>query len=291
MRGTPGTALQLDGGLGLAELLTYIASALVILVLITFIVGPPMSLRAEKLDSHFLDLLGQAGISFTGTVRRTTAATVADVPVDGRTVVVYVDQLVNAPDPLTGLAGTEITVQLAPDAELLHPGDQATFFTNVTAVGQSIVVAEVGRLPVSAVEPSITAALRAGQAPHASFAQMVEQERLRSHAMGADAVIVGRVVRLEKAGAERFFEHDPDWWRATLAVLHVERGEVPPGEVNVLYANSLDVRWYKCPKPKAGQEGMWLLHATVSPLRELAVYAILHPEDYQPAINLNLIRE
>lgn len=260
-------------------------------MLVTFVVGPPVSSRGETLNSQFLDLLGRTGISFTGTVRRVRAGTVVGVPVDDRTVVVHVDQVIHAPDSLTGIAGTEVTVQLAPDAEPLHLGDQATFFTNATAVGASIVVAEVGRLPVAAAQSNITAALRVGQAPHAAFRRLLEQERLRSHAIGADAVIVGKVVRLEKAGAERFAEHDPDWWRATLAVQHVERGAVPRGEVNVLYANSLDVRWYKCPKPRAGQEGMWLLHATVGPQKELAPYAIPDPEDYQPTVNLRLLRE
>jgi len=61
--------------------------------------------------------------------------------------------------------------------------------------------------------------------------------------------------------------------------------------VSVLYANSLDVRWRASPKPKAAQEGIWLLHATVTPLTELAAFEIVHPEDLQPLERLESLRE
>jgi hypothetical protein len=64
---------------------------------------------------------------------------------------------------------------------------------------------------------------------------------------------------------------------------------VQPGELEVVYPNSLDVRWAAVPKPKASQEGMWVLHATEQ-LREAAPSQILHPDDYQPVQQLDAIR-
>ena len=104
-------------------------------------------------------------------------------------------------------------------------------------------------------------------------------------------MVVGRVVRLEKAVPSGGSEHDPDWWLATLDVHHVERGDVGVGEIGVLYANSLDVRWRRAPKPRAAQEGVWILHATADNLRDAAPFQILHPEDYQPVHQLDSLRE
>ena len=87
-----------------------------------------------------------------------------------------------------------------------------------------------------------------------------------------------------------YSEHDPDWWQATLEVQHVERGTVEPGPMSVLYANSLDVQWRAAPKPKASQEGLWILHATAGQLAEVARFQIVHPEDYQPVQSLDALR-
>jgi hypothetical protein len=104
-------------------------------------------------------------------------------------------------------------------------------------------------------------------------------------------VVVGRVVKVEKAVAATGSEHDPDWWRATIDVYHVERGTVALGEIGVLYANSLDVRWRRAPKPRAAQEGVWILHVTQGDLQSVAPFQLLHPEDYQPVEQLEALRQ
>jgi hypothetical protein len=241
-------------------------------------------------NGEVLDLMSRAGISFIGTVQRLGEATLTDVPTDDRTAVVRVDQVLHTPQALTRLAGSEITVQLAPGTEILQPGERAAFFTNAVAVGDSLAVTEVARLPVEAVEPDVSEALTTNLSPQAHFGRQLEAQRLGSHAAEADAVVVARVRGLQKVGPSQFREHDPDRWRATLDVSDVERGDLSVGEVDVLYYNSLDVMYRSCPKPRAGQEGLWLLHATEGEERDLAPYVIPHPEDYQPAENLTVLR-
>jgi hypothetical protein len=242
-------------------------------------------------EQEITERLRQSALSFVGTVDRLGAATMRDVPVDDHTAVVQVDQVLYAPQALSRLSGVKVTVQLAPDTELPAPGERATFFTNPAVVGQSLAVTEVGRLPVEVVEPYLATTAAPGAAtPLETLQQAVADERLREHAQQADAVVVGRVAKLEKALPARFDEHDPDWWRATLDVAHVERGPELGGQVDVLYANSLDVRWRRSPKPKAAQEGLWLLHSTSGDLREAAPFVVLHPEDYQPVERLERLR-
>jgi len=88
----------------------------------------------------------------------------------------------------------------------------------------------------------------------------------------ADVVVVGRVVSVEKAGPSSGSEHDPDWWRATIAVTHVEKGQVSGGQISFLYANSLDVRWYKAPKAHPSMAGAWILHKTDATMSALGDY-------------------
>lgn len=242
-------------------------------------------------DADISNLLRQTSLSFVGTIEHLGAATMNDVPINDRTAVVRVEYVLHAPPSLAGLEGRRITLQLSADREPLAVGDAAAFFVEGLAFGESIAVAEVGRLPVEAVEPHATAAVTAGQTDaFASLQRQVEAQHLRDHADNADAVVVGRVTRLERAFGPAPSEHDPDWWKATLDVFHVEKGKLPPGDVVVLYPNSLDVRWRTAPKPKASQGGLWLLHATEGELRDTALFMILHPEDFQPTQNLEMLR-
>lgn len=243
-------------------------------------------------DRAITELLAQAPFSFVGTVQNLGASTMSSVDIHERTAVVHVDHILHSPPTFSTLTGQLITVQLAEDADPPAVGESWAFFAQGVAFGDSVVVSEVGRLPVDEVEPQVTASFEAGERQaFSSLQREVEHERLRQHASDAAAIVVGRVIALQRARGPAISEHDPDWWTATLEVYHVEHGDVAPGEVPVLYANSLDVRWRHSPKPKASQGGLWILHATEGELRELAPFQILHPEDVQPLQELDALRD
>jgi hypothetical protein len=240
-------------------------------------------------DEAITTLLGEGPFAFVGTVEHVGAATMSDIPIDGRTAVVRVDHVLQAPEALPTLDGQRITVQLKDDAQ---PGEQAAFFAQGLAFGESVAVTEVGRVGVDAVEPHVTRGFEAGEpAGFEALKRQAEAVRVREHADAADAVVVGRVVGLEDVLEPVISEHDPDWWRATIDVAHVEKGDVQTGPLQVLYANSLDVKWRLSPKPKASQEGLWILHATEGDQREAARFQIPHQEDYQSVQRLDDLRD
>jgi hypothetical protein len=241
------------------------------------------------------DLVRRTPISFVGTVQHLNAATSRDVPIDDHTAVVSVDLVLHAPDALKGLEGQRVTVQLSADVELPAEGDQLVFFVEGLAFGESIAVAEVGRAPVDvlATHASSAAGDLVQPTPFADVEREIETEALLDHVDAAAAVVVATVTGLEQAQPKGFSEHDPDWWRATLEVRQVVRGDLEPGPVQVLYPNSLDIAWYRVPKPKASQDGIWILHflAEGTP-RDLAPYQLLHEDDRQPLEALSrLVRE
>jgi hypothetical protein len=222
-----------------------------------------------------------AAFAFLGTVQQVGAATMEAFPADDRTVVVRVDEVLQAPDPFTQLAGSAVTLRLADDAPPLRAGETWSFFANGVAFGESVALQEVGRLAGDDVRALVVEDGGAGELPLQSVKRALVTEQLRGHAASADAVLLGRVVALRRAAGPPLREHDPDWWVATLEVGHVQRGDVAAGDLHVLFPNSIDVRWQDVPKPKAGQDGLWILHATEGDLRALAPFRILHPEDLQ----------
>ena len=236
------------------------------------------------------NLLSKSAFSFVGTIEHLGAATMSDVPVDGRTAIVSVDQVLHAPEAFSQLGGSRVTLQLAPKGAALNVGDKSAFFANATAFGESLALTEVGRVPASAVEPHLNAALAPGAPPpFLAFQTQIDTDRLRQHVKEADAVVIGRVAKLEEVSTNAPSEHDPAWWKATLDVDHVEKGAAKPGKLAVLYANSLDVRWRNSPKPKAGQGGLWILHATEGPLSKSAPFQLLDADDYQPVQSLDAL--
>lgn len=243
-------------------------------------------------DSDIAGLMRESAISFTGTISRLHASTVAELPVDDRTSVVAVEQVLHAPAAFRNLSGSEVTLQLDESAAIPATGERFAFFANPLIFARTLGLAEVGRLPASEVEPHIASAAAArAPTPLSGVADELETERLREHAADADAVVVGQVVGLAKAGPSGYSEHDPDWWQATIEISHVEKGDVRPGPLPVLYPNSRDTRWFDKPKPHAGQRGVWVLHATAGDRRALAPYELADADDYQPVQHLDRLRQ
>jgi hypothetical protein len=244
-------------------------------------------------NNNITELLRNSAISFTGTIEHLGASSVSELAaVNDHTAIVLVDRVLHSPPAFDKLAGTRVTVQLAPDAGLPAAGQRLAFFANGLVFGAGLAVTEVGRLPASEVEPYVqSAAVANAPAPLSGLHREQQAGQLREHASGAAAVVVGRVTGLRPAAvARRASEHYPDWWLATLDVNHVEQGEIAPGEVEVLYPNSRDVRWYDTPKPAAGQDGVWILHPTGGATAELARFQLADADDFQPVEALDSLR-
>jgi len=236
--------------------------------------------------------MAEAAFSFVGTVEP-AADTAQDIPDGDRLAVVHVDRVLQVPDAFTQLAGATVYLRPAEGADMPTPGETFTFFANGLAFGADVSLVEVARLPVdeAAAQMAMGPAV-GGEDPLDTLQRQLAATRVRDHASTADAIILARVVGLERAAGSPVREHDPDWWRATMHVTHAERGDVADdAEVKILYANSLDVHWREAPKPKASQNGLWLLHATEAELQPLAPFKIIHAEDLQPPQNLELLRQ
>src|ERR1041384_6934504 len=81
----------------------------------------------------------EANFVFRGTIKQLKAANVKQAPVSDRTAIVTVDQLLDAPESLTGYVGQDITVELS-SARNVSAGERMIFHTTSWLSGETIAV-------------------------------------------------------------------------------------------------------------------------------------------------------
>jgi hypothetical protein len=201
---------------------------------------------------------------FKGTIKKLGSATMKDVPVDDRTAVVTVDQIISAPPDVAGYSGQDITVQLS-GRRKISIGHQMIFHTTVWMYGNGIAVRSLSQEPVKSSHATL---LGAGDDP---IEQRAQREK-REHFDAADLVVSGKVVavrlpddsvsrRKRVSGEVRdpISEHDPKWREAVIEVDDVHKG-AKKKQVVVRFPASSDAMWHDAPKFHAGQEGYFMLH-------------------------------
>ncbi|HEY0068890.1 MAG TPA: hypothetical protein VGE04_02880 [Chloroflexia bacterium] len=261
------------------------------------------------------DLARESKFIFTGTVISSGATTLASVTPDKNTLIVRIDNILQAPEILTDFTGKEITVQLS-GRQHMSEGQQAVFYTNGWLYGESLAVKSVGQLPVEGDMGSRNLSLSA-----ASASENAEDQQIRQRVEDADLVVQGVVTsvripqeaRVERLSAdsseedmELVSEHDPMWREAVIDISDVAKGESSQNSVVVQFPGSTDVRWYKAPKFEAGQEGVFFLHKqqalspeddtggsreflAAAPSLDADVYIAPHPADFQPIDKLSQV--
>jgi hypothetical protein len=247
----------------------------------------------------------EANFVFQGTIQRLNAATMSQVPVSNRTVVVRVDRLILAPDALTDYAGKEITVQLAAGDDVAV-GQTFIFSTHGWIFGDGLAVQAVK------LEPATTSAIAAMSAHPDDHVRSLQLRAARKEAEGADLIVSGRVSAIRVPAresqarisamatgrtAERISEHAAIWQEAIVDVEAVHKGQHDARkQIVIKFPTSTDVRWRDAPKFHAGQEGVFLLHKTqlqaiptamaATPLED-DEYTSLNAEDFQSLDDLS----
>jgi hypothetical protein len=230
------------------------------------------------------DVIQRSGFIFKGTVRRLASSNVLALASTATTIVVRVDEILKSPKALEGFRGREVTVQLR-RATPLKVGQQAVFYTSGLLYGESLAVKEEATLTAPADSKRLATEI-------AESERQTSEQAIRARVTSAALIITGKVIDVAAVGAEdqsrRRSEHDPELWRATVAVANVLKGQrAASGQVPVLFAHSTDERWILSPKYTAGQQGIFLLHR-----EQLAPqgFSTLHQLDFQPLSQLDLVR-
>lgn len=263
------------------------------------------------------ELIQEARFVFKGTVQKLNASNVAEVDAKdkSKTVIVRVDEIIQAPEAFAGYTGSDVTVKLRGGGKKLKVGDAAVFYTNGWIMGENLAVEEVAHRPI---EGSALALSTPSDDPAKTLAERDVQKRLSS----ADVVVTGKVssIRIPEDAApsgmmaeatdgttqhKPVSEHDPEWREAVVEVADVEKGPHAKKNIVVRFPSSDDVRWYKAPKFYPGQEGIFILHktqeapatgerkmgtVTSEEAETTEAFTALHPADFQPLKKLSQVK-
>jgi hypothetical protein len=250
---------------------------------------------------------------FKGTVKKVGSATMKHLAVDERTLVVRVDQILEAPKLMANYGGQEITVQLS-GRQKISAGQEMIFHTIGWIFGETVAVQSLSQEPL---KPAHMAMMGRAADPVEEKKRRVLEDRFSD----ADVVVSGQVAAVRLPGAEEATnkrrakrglveeepaqtvpasEHNAHWREAVIEVHDVHKGEHDRRNIIINFPASTDVRWYKAPKFEPGQQGFFMLRKTQveekpaarkgargitgeTPRRETAeAYTALHPEDFQP---------
>ncbi|MCA1560925.1 MAG: hypothetical protein LC804_11895, partial [Acidobacteria bacterium] len=213
--------------------------------------------------------------------------------------IVRVDRVLRAPEQMEQIAGRDITVQLRQSAAV---GTTAVFETDGWLYGESMAVLETGRRRSAKAARSLEAEadVEAGrETPAAAARATAHRSAVQARAEEASAVVVGRVVgvrqvetaaRAGPGGEERQSEHDPRWAIAEVEVDESLKGR-KSGTIEVLFASSEDVMWYRAPKLVVGQKATMLLQKGAPEVEDKRADAVVDELDVQPADTAEILTE
>jgi len=198
------------------------------------------------------DLFKRSEFIFVGKALRPAMSNVGIVRASEATAVVKVEEVLHGTAAARDLQGRDVTVVLRP-GERLEAGRAYFFFAARMLFGENVAMQEVGRIRLSEETEKLRAEIRAMSKEAAGMP-------LKTRLSGAMGVVVGTTTALARAKRRsyKWSEHDPDWWVAKFAISSAFRGDVK-GEVEVLFANSMDKAWYDAPKFRPGGTGILLL--------------------------------
>jgi hypothetical protein len=243
---------------------------------------------ARAQEPSLADIVRRSGFIFAGTVKTLGAATPSIVP-GPSSAVVTVDRVLETQPPAGNPTGHYVTVRLR-DPQKSRPGDRAVFFTYVQTAGATLELVEVASLPADQLDATERRIREARQA--------LADQALAARLASAELVVVGvfgEAVPTPEARRPKS-EHDPLWWRAPIRVESVEKGQAPATPraaaptVYVHIATNYDFLWALAPKPKAGQEGIYLLQPDREKKFRVAGLFLLDPLDALPKSELERVR-
>lgn len=265
---------------------------------------PPVSSTTPRQQETAVSLGLRSSIVVRGSVERVNASDEPQLAPTAGTVVVKVANMYIGSEIAGDQAGRNITVILSRPSRF-KVGEEAYFFGNPRYVGKSLTMADEGEISASDARASSAEIQRGVQA------RRDLPVRLRLNV--ADMVFRGKVesVRsLEVSDAaekqrdrESVSEHDPEWRVASVRVSTPLRG-VKEGVVLIIFPASNDIMWLNTPKPKVGQEAVFLAHKPLKEeepllratgvldfIRRQAAELVTYPYDILPATEEGRVRE
>lgn len=228
---------------------------------------------------------------FLGTVAGAPPAgtTPAGAGAPGASRLVVVDEIYLQKGTFESQTGKQVEVLDAP-ARLQDKG-RYVFYTEPVRFGDRVVVRVVDVADQTAPATASQAA-----AAKQNAAMQFQRREITERAALAELVVSGTVTsvrQLERTAPQRDTEHDPDLRVARVKVERALKGKPPGGEIEVVFAASRDVQWFKAPKFQIGDRSILFLQRPGREVAALGVsqqrFTVLHPSDARPPSDLEAV--
>ena len=225
---------------------------------------------------------------FSGTITKQSASTMPKYVKEEEASIVKVDKVLKSSEGHENFEGMEITVILNDEQQTkFKKGFRGIFFTKTWLFGNSLAVL------VNAVEQD-KSTIENVQKEIIQFQENQEYKSLESRVNLADLIVYGKVEKIKDMEPKRQSfetEHDPNYKLAIISTKEVLKKSTSLDTINVYFASSDDIQWYRSPKLIVGDEGIFLLRDATNIFKEKESYTLLHPHDFQNSTKLEDIKK
>jgi hypothetical protein len=239
------------------------------------------SSAAAQSNNEMSALASRSAIVVLGTVTNVEASEEPMLAPTSSTVVIKVEKMYAGSELAGDQTGRTATVILSKPGGM-KVGAKAIFFGNPRFIGKTITIADEGELPessgdvkgVQALTPALHERSDAPVRARLNMAQTVFRGTVES-------VRPLQVESRDKEASQRN-EHDPEWQVAMVRVASGMRGAEKGSVIPVVFAASRDIMWFNSPKPKPGEEKLFIAHrpqeSEASLLRAASVSSFVEKE-------------
>jgi hypothetical protein len=259
--------------------------ALVSIVLLGWFHGVGMSnARAAESAALAKEYAPRAEIVLRGTIELLGSATVT-VDDAARLAVVRVIEVLSGPQLVRQFVGRDVTIHLRDPAQAKE-GEEKIFFASVWHVGDGLGLVEVGSVGVAVAGVNSKELAMELDKARASEADAALAARIKD----AQTIVFGKVVAIRPPKKRMLTEHDPEWSEADIDVVETLKG-TSSGKMTILFPASQDVMWYRVPKPKISQSGIWLLKSGLSGAVSVEQAGVSDAGDFLPSSELPRVKK
>jgi hypothetical protein len=192
------------------------------------------------------ELTRSCSFVFAGTVLDVGASNLRALRAHKNLVLVRVNRGLRVDPVLGDLRGRSVTLETQ-TADHLQAGEQAVFFAQSWIHGEEVAAREVARIDVGRADEVAAVVAR--------LPELHLADRLADAAVVVLAM-VERTRRIPNLPRER---RAPHWAEATLQVEDTLKGDA--SDVRLLFPTSDSHHWYRAPRFRRNQRGVFLLHA------------------------------
>lgn len=251
-------------------------------IVLLFFLHNSFTFTEKRTQSNIENLVQQSTFIFVGTVTKHHAVTMPIVPVSDSTIVLMVDQILEAPKILGDFAGIEITIKIK-SIPVPKIDEQAVFFAKGWLLGEGIAVEEVGRLK----KENLKNLLRQIAVARKNIADKILKDRI----IIANLIVVGKIASIKEptkpTEADLITEHYALWQEARLEIEEVLKSDKSLKSISLFFPGTKDVAWIEAPRFKVHQKGIWILQK----MEQRDSYTALDPLDFQLMEQLERIKK